>query len=338
VSGPHATPADATPADVAPTTATGTRRALLLLVVAVLAVSTSAVLATWLLGDPPEPGRGISVALWRCLGGAVALAVAARGRSIRLSRHQWAWLTGSGALLGLHFALFHLALAYTSVAAVTTLVTAMPIFVALGAWAWLGEPASRTTLVGMALTVVAGTALTATDVVASLRPSVLRGDLLALAAAVVIAGSLLIARRERGAVPAGQYSAVVFGTAAGALLLLAVVTGAPLVPWRGLEWLAIAGMVVGPQLLGHFLLQTVLADLEPTVVSTAILAEPVLGSLLAWWMLGQVPPIGLLATGPLVLLGVGIAARGAARTRDHQPSESLLLGADGAARLQSEKS
>lgn len=329
-----ATPPGATPAD----TPVDTRRALLLLGVAVLAVSTSAVLATWLLGDPPDPARGISVALWRCLGGAVALAVAAHGRSVRLSPRQWRWLGASGALLGLHFALFHLSLAYTSVAAVTTLVTVMPIFVAMGAWAWLGEPASRTTLVGMAVTVVAGIALTAADVVASLRPSALRGDLLALAAAIVIAGSLLIARRERGGVPAGQYSAVVFGTAAVALLVLALVTGAPLAPWRGLEWLAIAGMVVGPQLLGHFLLQTVLADLEPTVVSTAILAEPVLGSLLAWWVLGQVPPVGLLVTGPLVLLGVGIAARGSVRTRHGQPSDPLLPGPAGAATLQSEKS
>lgn len=321
-----------------PTTDVETRRALLLLGVAVLAVSTSAVIATWLLGDPPEPGRGISVALWRCLGGAVALSTVARGRSIRLTPHQWRWLLGSGALMGLHFALFHLSLAYTSVAAVTTLLTVMPIFVALGAWAWLGEPASRTTLVGMAVTIVAGTALTATDVLASLRPSVLRGDLLALAAAIVIAGSLLIARRERGGVPAGQYSAIVFGTAAGCLLVLALLTGAPLVPWRGVEWLAVAGMVVGPQLLGHFLLQTVLADLEPTVVSTAILAEPVLGSLLAWWLLGQVPPVGLLVTGPVVLGGVAIAARGSARGRGRQPSDPLLLGPDGAARLQSEKS
>ncbi len=290
------------------------RRAWWLLAVAVVAVSTSAVIATWLLGDPPDPGRGTAVALWRCAGGAAVLVpVAARRRPVHLSPHQWRWLIGSGVLLGLHFALFHVSLAFTSVAAATTLATAVPVFAALGAWAWLGEPASRRTLVGMAVTVVSAAALTATDVLAGTGPEVLLGDGLALAAAMVIAVSLLIARRERRSIPADQYSAVVFTAAAGALLVAVVVLGVPLVPWRGTEWLAIAAMVAGPQLLGHFLLQTVVRDLTPTVVATAILVEPVLGSLLAWWFLGQVPPAGLLVSGPLVLLGVAIAAGGADR-------------------------
>lgn len=312
------------------------RRALQLLAVAVLAVSTSAVLATWLLGDPPDPSRGITVALWRSAGGAAVLVVLARsprigGPPVRLASRQWRWLAASGALLGLHFALFHLALAWTSVAATTTLVTVTPVFVALGAWLWLREPASRTTLVGMAVTIVAGTALTATDVLSSLRPEALRGDLLALGAAVVIAGSLLIGRRERVGIPALQYSAVVFTAAAATLAVLAVATGAPLVPWRGNEWLAIAGMIAGPQLLGHFLVQTVLHDLDPTVVSTAVLAEPVLGSLLAWWLLAQVPPVGLLVTGPVVLVGVALAARGGGPA---QPADGLAVGSAAGAAIE----
>lgn len=287
------------------------RRAVLLLAVAVLAVSTSAVLATWLLGDPPDPGRGTTVALWRCAGGAIVLlTVATRGRSVRLSRHQWRWLVTSGVLLGLHFSLFHSSMAFTSVAAATTLVTATPIFVALGAWAWLRQPASSTTLVGMVVTVAGAAVLTAADVAADAGGQVLLGDTLVVGAAVLVAGSLLIARRERARVPAGQYSAVVFSVAAVTLLLVAVLIDAPLVPWRGGEWVAIAGMVVGPQLLGHFLLQTVLRDLTPTLVATAILVEPILGSLLAWGFLNQVPPAGLLVSGPVVLLGVAIAARG----------------------------
>lgn len=322
------------------------RRALRQLAVAVVAVSTSAVLATWLLGEPPDPSRGISVALWRCAGGAAILVVAARGRARRLPRRQVGWLLGSGFLLGCHFALFHLALAWTSVAATTTLVAVTPVFVAVGAWAWLREPASRTTLAGMAITVVAATALTAADVATSLRPDALRGDVLALAAAAVIAGSLLIGRRERSSVPAAQYSAIVFSAAAGTLLVLAVATGTPLAPWEGAEWLAVAGMVLGPQLLGHFLLQTVLADLQPTVVATAVLAEPVLGSILAWWALDQVPPAGLVVTGPVVLLGVAVAARGATsgRLRSQPPDwgepdsgdPEGATGGTGAASVQSE--
>ncbi len=299
----------------------------MLLAIAVLAVSTSAVIATWLLGDPPEPRLGISVALWRCAGGASVLAlVALRSRRVRLETRQWRWLAASGLFLGIHFALFHAALGLTSVAAVTTLVTLSPVFVAIGAGVLLDEPPGRMTLAGVAITVVAGAALTVADALAATSPGALLGDLMALAAAAAIAGTLLIGRRHRAAVPAAQYSAVVFATATVVLVVVALAAGAPLAPWEGRQWLAVAAMIAGPQLLGHFLLQTVLSDLPATIVSTAVLVEPVIGSLLAWWLLGQVLPAGLLLTGPVVLVGVALAARGTAR--DTGPATTTTAAVD----------
>nr|WP_274388066.1 DMT family transporter [Salsipaludibacter albus] len=297
--------------------------------VAVLAVSTSAVIATWLLGDPPEPRLGISVALWRCAGGATVLAlVALRSRRVRLDARQWRWITASGVFLAVHFALFHAALGLTSVAAVTTLVTLSPVFVAIGARVFLHEPPSRMTVLGVGITVVAGVALTASDVLGTTSPTALAGDLMALAAAAAVAGTLLVGRRHRAAVPAAQYSAVVFGAATITLVVVALLADAPLAPWSGRQWWAVAAMVAGPQLLGHFLLQTVLSDLPPTLVATAVLAEPVIGSLLAWWLLGQLPPTGLLLSGPVVLLGVALAARGT--TRDAAPVTTTTTAVDAA--------
>lgn len=314
VPGPPPGPSPA--ATVVPASRLTPRRAGLLIALAVLAISTSAVLATWLLEDPPQPDRALSLALWRTGGGAVVLGlVAARSRRVRLERRQQGLLAGSGALMGIHFALFLGSLAFTNVASSTTLATMSPIFVAMGAAWLLREPPSRQTLVGMAITLVAAAGLGASDVLAAVAPRALLGDLLALASSVAIAGSLLIARSQRAGIPAAQYSAVVFGAAAATLAIVVAGFGAPWVPWRGTEWLAVAGMVLGPQLLGHFLLQTVLSAVPPTIVSTAVLGEPILASLLAWWLLGQVPPLGLLAAGPLVLVGVAIAATGVSRRR-----------------------
>lgn len=221
----------------------------------------------------------------------------------------------SGALLGVHFALFLASLAHTSVASSTTLATMSPVFVAIGGAWLLREPPSRRTVVGMVITLVAAVALGLNDLLAAAGQTAVLGDVMALVSSVAIAGSLLIGRSQRALVPAAQYSAVVFSAATAILVVIVVAIGAPLAGFVGVEWLAVAGMIIGPQLLGHFLLQTVLSSIPPTVVSTSVLAEPILASLLAWWLLDQFPPAGLLVTGPILLLGVAIAARGTSRRR-----------------------
>ena len=292
------------------------RQARLLLVLAVAGVSSAAVLTTWLLAEDPDPRRALSLALWRCGGGAAALGlVTLRSRTVRLDRRQLRRLGVSGMLLGLHFALFLGALAFTSVASATTLATLSPVIVALGSVWWLKERPSRRTVVGMTITLVAAIAVGATDLVAISGMRAVIGDAMAFTASVVIAGSLVIGRAERAAVPAVQYSFVVFGMASVTLALLVASTGSPWMPWRGTEWFAVIGMIVGPQLVGHFLIQTLLSDLPPVVVSTAVLTEPVFASILAWIFLGQLPPVGIYVTGPLVLLGVAIAITGAPPSR-----------------------
>lgn len=291
-------------------------RARFLLVLAVAGVSSAAVLTTWLLADDPDPRRALTLALWRCGGGAAALGVVAlRSKRVRLDRRQLQRLSLSGMLLGLHFALFLGALAFTSVASATTLATLSPVIVALGSVWWLKERPTRRTVVGMTITLVAAVAVGATDLLAITGARAVLGDAMAFTASVLIAGSLVIGRAERAAIPAVQYSFVVFGMASVTLAVLVAATGSPWMPWQGTEWFAVIGMIVGPQLVGHFLIQTLLSDLPPVVVSTAVLTEPIFASILAWMFLGQLPPIGLYVTGPLVLLGVAIAITGAPPSR-----------------------
>lgn len=298
------------------------RRARGLLVLAVLGVSSAAVITSWLLVADPDPRRTISLALWRCGGAAAVLAVVSlRTRRVRLGPRQVRRLALSGMLLGVHFALFLGSLAFTSVASSTTLATMAPIVVAVGSVVWLREPPTRRTMVGMGITLVAAVALGATDLLAVTGTRAIVGDLMAFASAVVISGSLVIGRAERAAIPAVQYSTIVFGVASATLVVVVAVTGSPWMPWQGTEWLAVAGMVIGPQLVGHFLIQTLLSDIPPVVVSTAVLAEPIFASALAFVFLGQLPPVGLYVTAPLVLLGVAIAITG--RRVGRAPTEQV---------------
>jgi drug/metabolite transporter (DMT)-like permease len=289
------------------------------LVVGALAVSTSAILARIAMGDDPAVASSVDgaapalgVAFWRTALGCLALvplAIRAQRRGgARLTPQRHRQLAFSGTVLGLHFALFQGALALTTVASAVTLVTMSPIFVALGGWWWLREPTDRRTWVGMGLTILGAVTIGVADLASiDLGPRALLGDAMAFAGALAVTGYLLIGRLARRDVAGATYSSIVFGWAAITLLPLCLVTSAPLGGYRPLVWLAVAGIVVGPQLLGHTVFNALLSTVPATVVSIVVLSEPVGAGVLAWLVLDEAPAGWFFAGAPLVLAGVAVA-------------------------------
>lgn len=280
------------------------------LVVGILGVSTSAILAAVIIGDPPVVELALAAAFWRCLGGALSLAPfgwRARHRHPVDGRTVWL-LVASGVFLAVHFALFLGSLAFTTVASSTTLATMSPIFVALGGVWFLDERPERRTWVGMGLTMVGAVAIGLADAgQLALGPRALVGDVMAFSAAVAATGYLLIGRRTRSRTHASIYSGVVYASASVVLAVVCVVAGAPLWGYTTTQWLALAGLVAGPQLLGHTVFNTLMSSVPATVVSIAVLAEPVVATVLAWWLLSQLPAPLFFAAAPLVLVGVALA-------------------------------
>jgi drug/metabolite transporter (DMT)-like permease len=287
--------------------------------VGVVAISTSAILSRYAMGADPEvataaPGAAaaLAVAFWRCALGAVALAPLAvrqrHRRGHRMTPTRWKQLIGSGLALGLHFALFQGALALTTVASAVTLATMSPIFVALGAARFLREPAERRVLIGMAVTVAGAVAIGAGDLSdIDLGVRALIGDGMAFGSAIAVSVYLLVGRVARRDVPATVYSALVYGVAAAALLVVCLALGVPLVGYDPIVWAAIVGIVVGPQLLGHTVFNTLLSHVPATLVSIVVLSEPVGAGLLAWLLLGELPAVAFAVGAPLVLVGVAVA-------------------------------
>ncbi|HSK23299.1 MAG TPA: DMT family transporter [Egicoccus sp.] len=288
------------------------------LLIGALAVSTSAILARVAMGEDAGVATAaagaapaLAVAFWRTALGALALApVAARTRrgAPPLSPVRRRQLLGSGLSLALHFALFQGALALTTVASAVTLVTMSPVFVALGGWLVLKERTSRRTLAGMGLTMVGAVVIGVGDAAAiDLGPQALLGDAMAFGGAVAITGYLLVGRVARRDVPATVYSCAVYAWAAAALLIVCLALGVPLVGYSTTTWLALLGIVVGPQLLGHTVFNTLLSSVPATVVSIVVLSEPVGAGLLAWLLLDELPAGAFAVGAPLVLVGVAIA-------------------------------
>ena len=77
--------------------------------------------------------------------------------------------------------------------------------------------------------------------------------------------------------------------------------------------------MLGPQLLGHTLVNRVLSTISPVIVSVAILFEIVGAALLAWLAFDEVPPASAVPAALLIAAGVVLVVRA-------NPSEPAVAG------------
>jgi drug/metabolite transporter (DMT)-like permease len=282
------------------------RRHIVWLVVAVSAVSTSAVLirAADDLGVP-----ALAIAFYRCaLASAVLLPMLwfrHRDELRSLSRTSRWLVLGSGLALGAHFAAWVSSLSYTSIAASSVLVQTMPIWVAL-AGPLIGEHTSARGWVGIMIA-LAGTAVIAAASTGGELTNPVLGDALAIAGAIFAATYVVIGRKVRQELSLVGYAGSVYAIAALALGAAMVVSGTPFVGFPAEAWLLFAAMTVGPQFLGHTVFNHLLGEVKASVVSVALLAEPVGATLLGLLVFQERP-------GPQVVVGAAIVLAGVAVT------------------------
>jgi len=216
----------------------------------------------------------------------------------------------SGIALAIHFAAWFESLAWTSVAASVTLVQSQPLFVALGAWALLDERLSRRIVAGILLAVVGMVTMAMGDLLTGVLvgDAPLFGNVLALLGAVMAAGYVLAGRSLRQRLPLVPYVVVVYSVCTVVLLLIVLAQGAPLTGYEPREWALFAGLALGPGLLGHTVINWVLAHLRSSVVSVSLLGEPVGSSLLALALLAEAPTAFTVVGGAVVLTGIAVTA------------------------------
>jgi drug/metabolite transporter (DMT)-like permease len=221
-------------------------------------------------------------------------------------------LSASGLFLGSTFALWHLSLGLTSVANSTLLVNLAPVFVALGAWLFLGQRFGAAFLVGMAIA-LGGAALLVAGGTSGLGGGEVAGDGLAALAAVFYAGYLLSVSGLRSRFPTAAVMAYGAPAACAALLPVALLSGEGLLPasWQG--WAVLAAVALVSQVLGQSLVAYALAGLPAAFSSVALLLQPTIAAALAWAILGEVLGPWQAAGGAVVLAGVVLARSGSRR-------------------------
>lgn len=242
----------------------------------------------------------LAISFWRCAAGALALLPFAWKRLRAMSRADVTLPATAGLFLAVHFATWIASLEFTSVAASVVLVSTTPIFVALTMSFVFKERLGKAVWIGILLGLV-GTALVGG---ADFGGSSLRGDALALAGGAAAAGYVLAGQRSRRTLGILEYAVVTYGVSAVALTIACAAAGTPLGGYPAGTWWAIAGLVAGPQLLGHTMINFVLADIDATTVSMTIMAEPVVATVLAFFLFSEVPAALVYPGGAAILAGI----------------------------------
>ena len=266
-----------------------------LLALGVGAASISAILVRYADGADP-----LAMSFWRCLAGAGALLpFATRGLRRAASTSLRAPLV-AGIFLALHFATWMSSVNLTTVAASVLLVSTTPVFVAIAALFLFKERLPAIAWMGILLA-TGGAAVVGGG---SLEGSSLDGNALAVAGAATAGGYVMageVARRTLGIL---EYAVVTYAVAGVLMLAICLVAGVDLAGYPAGTWWAIAGLVVGPQLLGHTVINLVLSDIDATTVSVTIMAEPVIATTLAYLLFDEVPTWLLYPGGVAILAGI----------------------------------
>lgn len=225
-------------------------------------------------------------------------------------RHRAATLLFLGLLSSFHFLFFVLAVQKTFVANALILVNTAPILVLILAPIILKEAITAIDAASVGLAFIGAGIVVGFDSL-MLTPTHLMGDLYALGSALCYAGYVIVARTLRQAYSAPVIMGWFFGLGALLLWIGGAMAGDPWVstpPAHAWALLALLGIL--PTGIGHFLYNVSLKTLPATKASTIILLEPVSGTLLAWLIFQEVPPllsgIGMV----IVFLGIGLTSWG----------------------------
>lgn len=270
------------------------------LAVGVLSVSFAALFFDLAAPTHPIVASGIRLAIAALVMSPVLLA-AWWGRRVT-RRHLVAAVIG-GLCYALHFGAWVASLGLTSTAASVTLVCATPMFLAVvGILRGIDRPRSidlvAIAIASLGLLVIGGADFGSGG-------TALLGDGLALLGALAMVAYMLVVRDLGTSVDALAFSAIATSVGAGVLLSVALVMGLPLTAASSQAWWALIAAALVPQVVGHTALTWVLRHTSPTTVGIAVLAEPVIATLLAAFVLGE-------GAGFTVLLGCGITLLGVA--------------------------
>jgi drug/metabolite transporter (DMT)-like permease len=211
-----------------------------------------------------------------------------------------------GLLLGAHFGFWISSVKATSVAASVLLGTCHIVYVSIIGWLVFGESLNQKGIVGTLLALSGIIILFWGDLVED--PGNFQGNLLAFISGILAGLYYLGGRRHRKKISLPTYAFIVYLSSAIAMWIVVLVQGLEYQKIPNSEFQLFFLMALIPTLLGHTMQNWALAFLPAYIISITLLVEPIGSGLLAWLIFSEIPSLGVLIGGFIVLCGVYVVA------------------------------
>lgn len=215
------------------------------------------------------------------------------------------WMMLAGLFFALDLSFWHYGIVMTSVANATVLCNLTPVVVTLFGWIVFRETPARLFILALGLA-MGGAFAMAAGANGQQGTNPLLGDLFSLSVAVWYSGYFLAVKAAR--VKAGAMQVTLWATLLGAplLLIVAVVLGEDIWPATAAGWGACLALGL-VHVTGQGGVAWALGKLPASITAVTILIQPVVASLLGWWIFGEtLTPIQALG-GALVLAAIVLA-------------------------------
>lgn len=282
---------------------------ILVLLSAMMAVSTAPLLARWLDAVP-----AVIISFWRmAIAAAILWTISGFRQQGKMEIPNRKKTILAGVFLGLHFLSYFGAIKLTTIANATFLATCAPVFTIIVEKIWYKRRLNKYILLGLMgalageLVIIGG----GLELASSNTP----GNLMALSSAVFFAGAFLIAGDVRLTTGTIIYTRTLYTSAAFTILLIALVTREPLFSYTLSNILGLVLLGIIPTIFGHSTLYYAVKYVPPTVVAAVPLGEPVLASVFAWILFRENVSWNVIVGGFLILAGVYVITQYSSRVR-----------------------
>tara|TARA_B100000579_G_scaffold211281_1_gene172637 strand:+ start:2036 stop:2788 length:753 start_codon:yes stop_codon:yes gene_type:complete len=217
-----------------------------------------------------------------------------------INRKNKLYLLTAGILLGFHFSTFFAGVQFTTIANATLFGTLAPVFTAIIDKV-KGKTINRGIITGLVLSISGTVIIQTVDIT---RSDYFIGNSLSLLSSFFMALVWIQGKKVRKSLGTITYSRNLFLIAAITILFIVIFSGDSIFDFqkKHLAWFLFLGIV--PSILGHNLLNYSIRYISPTAVSSVVLGEPIIASILGYFFFQEAIPKTSLLGGPLILFGI----------------------------------
>jgi len=275
-------------------------KVLLILLIAMLSVSSSPIIGRLLKDISP-----IQVSFWRMfIGGILLWGISLFFKQKPLNKSTRFKTYIFGILLGLHFYFFFTAIKLTNIANATLLGTIAPLFTMLIEMFWLKRKISINTIIWISMIVGGSMIVVLHDF--NFSSDYTLGSISAIVCSLLLGIGFIISEDVRQSESTISFSRTLYMSAALTLFIVSFILGESLLTFTINRWNILGLLILGiiPNIFGHNLLYYIVKYISPTIVASVPLGEPVIASILAYFLFQETPGNGIIVSSFIILSGL----------------------------------